>query len=64
MGSHDRYAGLRDNLDSHRGATTARTYVWWCGDCQFHEADESRLCPPCRPEPPLADHRTVAQRAS
>lgn len=49
MPAHDRYAHLRANLARHREVTTERTYVWWCTECQLHQADESGLCPLCRP---------------
>ncbi|NUR09232.1 MAG: hypothetical protein HOQ45_19795 [Nocardioidaceae bacterium] len=45
----DPYAHLRANLERHREVTRERTYVWWCTECQIHQADESGLCPVCRP---------------
>jgi rubrerythrin len=50
-GMDDRYAHLRANLETHRAATAQRTYVWWCTECGLHQADESGLCPVCRPAP-------------
>ena len=49
MHSRDRYAHLRANLDLHREVTAERTSVWWCTECQLHQADESGLCPLCQP---------------
>lgn len=49
MPARDRYAHLRANLQQHRRVTAQRSYTWWCVECQLHQADESGLCPLCRP---------------
>ena len=54
MANHDRFAHLRANLAQHRAVTQERTYTWWCTECELHEADESGLCPVCRPDVPVA----------
>jgi hypothetical protein len=55
MGNHDPFAHLRANLSLHRAVTQERTYTWWCTECQLHQADESGLCPLCRPDAPVTD---------
>ena len=50
----DRYTHLRANLALHRAVTSERTYTWWCSECELHQADESGLCPLCRPGDPSA----------
>jgi hypothetical protein len=55
MSSRDPYAHLRANLALHRAVTAERTYVWWCAECQLHQADESGLCPLCGPGPVAGD---------
>jgi hypothetical protein len=54
MSRHDPFAHLRANLDQYRALTSERTYTWWCTECQLHQADESGLCPLCRPDTPAA----------
>ena len=49
MPSHDRYAHLRENLTVHREMHAASTSILWCQACGYHHADESGLCPVCRP---------------
>ena len=55
MATSDRFAHLRANLEVHRAATAQRTYTWWCTECELHQADESGLCPLCRPDVPTSD---------
>jgi hypothetical protein len=47
--SHDPYAHLRENLAVYRESHAVRTSILWCTDCGYHHADESGLCPVCRP---------------
>ncbi len=63
MSSRDRYAHLRANLEHHRAATEQRSYTWWCTECQLHQADESGLCPVCRPSPAESSEPGVALTA-
>ena len=64
MGHHDRFAHLRANLERHRAVTAHRTYLWWCIECQLHQADDSGLCPMCRPAESSARGVAEGQRAS
>ena len=45
----DRYAHLRANLAQHHAVHTTRTAIEWCRTCQEHHADETGLCPVCKP---------------
>lgn len=49
MPSHDPYAHLRENLAVYRESHAVRTSILWCTSCGYHHADESGLCPVCRP---------------
>jgi hypothetical protein len=46
---HDAFAHLRANLDQFRDATLHHVQQRWCRTCELHQADESGLCPVCRP---------------
>ena len=60
MGNRDPYAHLRLNLERHRTVTQQRTYTWWCTGCEIHQADESGLCPLCRPDVPASTGESAA----
>ena len=60
MGNRDPFAHLRLNLEQHRTVTQQRTYTWWCTECEIHPADESGLCPLCRPDQPVSHDESAA----
>ena len=60
MGNRDPFAHLRLNLEQYRTVTQQRTYTWWCTVCEIHQADESGLCPLCRPDEPATTDESAA----